>query len=107
VRKKRKPVQIKSTGVIVSFIIFLPPLKALVDVFDIVSYLLYFISSRSSFFSTLPFAVADGLRYAKGSDYVLGLSHWWKHIDDVSPSVVLNLLLTLIFYSLPVILASG
>jgi hypothetical protein len=38
----------------------------------------------SSFFSALPFAIADGLRYAKGSDYVLGLSHWWKHVDDVS-----------------------
>jgi hypothetical protein len=39
----------------------------------------------SSFFSALPFAIADGLRYAKGSEYVLGLSHWWKHVDDVSP----------------------
>jgi hypothetical protein len=47
----------------------------------------------SSFFSALPFAVVDGLWYGKGSEYVLGLSHWWKHVDDVSPSVVLNSLL--------------
>jgi hypothetical protein len=60
----------------------------------------------SSFFSALPFAVADGLQYAKGSNYVAGLSHWWKHIDYVSTSVVLNLLLTLIFYSYLVEFAS-
>jgi hypothetical protein len=60
----------------------------------------------SSFFSALPFGIVDGLRYAKGSDYVAGLSHWWKHVDDVSLSVVSNSLLILNFYSLPVILAS-
>jgi hypothetical protein len=46
VRKKRMLVLIKSTEVIVSFFVFLPPFKALVDVFDVVSLFIYFIYSR-------------------------------------------------------------